>query len=437
MSSSQLPLSPEANRKPQGIPMWTALVVLFILLVIVVSAIGGVWYYIHNDKLKLERQLAQAEAATLRAELAAKQASQNSGLALAKTHQEEILGEARSATNILTRLMVESAKLKKDADVLKNNEAGKRVALFPELVDQARRFYETDLKELAPREMIVAKLENARRLELQLVEAAGTLYEPAPQIRSAVQEYKTWGEEAFQKASQARQVFSFMVSESNVKVTDVEVTSDSPTLEEMMAKSALAEAKSIQRLLVENSSGAKLDAAKIAAEAESKQIITEAELKRNEVLAKAKEDADKQARDLALRDAEGKVKDTETAVAVRGAEDLKRNILLRKKASDPRIKVKLAPFITLGYAQVYAMGIDIKPLSYKDLQTFGALTPDSNGLDRLVAAATSPADKVRPRWKINRKFYRTKPNDLEMVKEAQQLLIELGPVLVEMGLLQP
>jgi hypothetical protein len=65
------------------------------------------------------------------------------------------------------------------------------------------------------------------------------------------------------------------------------------------------------------------------------------------------------------------------------------------------------------------------------------LNQDFNGLDHLVAIAISASDKVRPRWKLNQKFYRRYPNQVEQVKEAQQLLIELGPVLVEMGLLQP
>ncbi|MEO7678693.1 MAG: hypothetical protein ABIV39_18210 [Verrucomicrobiota bacterium] len=437
MSSNQLPPSTETNRKSQGIPMGVALAFLLVLMVVIAGAIGGVWYYIHNDKLKLERELAQAQTDTLRAEIAAKTAAQNSGLALAKTRQEELLGVARAATNTLTRLMVESAQLKKDAETLKNNEAGKKVALFPELVVQARRFYEIDLKEIAPRESIVAKLEGARRIELQLLETTGTSYEPAPEIQSTIQSFKTSGEEALQNVTRARQIFSTLISESKIKVTDTVVTDASLTLEQAMEKSALAETKAVQRVLIENSTGAKQEAAKIAAEAETKGLVSKAERLRNEALAKAREETDEQARELALREAEGKIKDTETKVAVQSAEEQKQNLLFRKKASDPKIKVKLAPFITPGYAQIYHDTLDKKPISYKELQAFGALNPDFGGVDKLITVATAPLDKVRPRWKFNRNFYRSKPEVLEMVKETQGLLIELGPVLVEMGLLQP
>jgi hypothetical protein len=437
MSSSQLPLAPAPKPKPEGIPMWVALSVLLVLSIIVVTAIGGFWYYAHSDKLKMQRELEAAQAATTRAELALKQASQNAGLAVARTHQEELQVEARAATNMLTRLLVEAAKLQSDATTLKTSDPGRQVALFPDLVAQARHFYDTDLRELAPRENIVMKLEGARRIELQLVDAAGTTYEPTTEVMTTLQGFKAWGEPALQKAAQLRQILSTLVSESKVKVTNATVTANSPTLETAMAKLAQAETEAAQRLLAQNSSGAKMDAAKIAADAEARQIISEAERKRNEVNAKVGEEADKQSRDLALRVAQGKVADTKTQVAVQDAADEARKVQLRKKASDPLIQAKLAPFITPGYIQVYQTSYDKKPFSYKELQSFGALNPDFDGLDRLVAVATAANDKVRPHWKFNKKFYRTRPNDLEMVKEAQQLLIELGPVLVEMGLLQP
>ena len=51
--------------------------------------------------------------------------------------------------------------------------------------------------------------------------------------------------------------------------------------------------------------------------------------------------------------------------------------------------------------------------------------------------ALRSADRVRPRWKMNPQLYTRHPDEIEKVKEVQQLLVELGPVLVEMGKLQP
>jgi hypothetical protein len=64
------------------------------------------------------------------------------------------------------------------------------------------------------------------------------------------------------------------------------------------------------------------------------------------------------------------------------------------------------------------------------------LDPSLAGLRKLAEIATNAKDKVRPRWKLGM-YWPQKPQELEKVKEAQQLLIELGPVMVELKLLEP
>jgi hypothetical protein len=437
MNANLSPESPQPKPEPGGIPFPVALAVLLVLLVLVVAAIVGFWRYAHSDKLKADRQTQAAQAKKVKDELADKQATQNARLALAQTHQTELLATTRAATNLLGRVLVEVTRLANDAASLRTNAPGRQVALFPALVAQARHYYDSDLRELAARETVVTKLEGARLIELQLVNASGTTYEPTPEEKSAVQGFKSWGEPALQKAAQLRSALTVLVSDSKVRVTEATVTPDSPTLETAMTKLDETEIAATQRNAAQKLDEAKLEAAKIEAEAKAKEIIAAAERDADEIRAKAKAAADQQARDLALRAAESKVKDAETQVAVQTAEDQKQKTLLRKKAEDPQIQAKLAPFITPGYMQLYQRSIDKKPLSYKEMKTFGALNPDANGLDRLVAIALSGNDRVRSRWNLNRKFYSLHPNDLEQVKEAQQLLVELGPVLVEMGLLQP
>src|ERR1035441_9124527 len=251
----------------------------------------------------MQRLLDKEAADRTTREIADKEASQKTALVVAKTHQEELLTQARSATNVLTRLLADTTKLQNDAAALKTNDAGRQVALFPDLIAQARHFYETDLPELATREEIATKLEGARRIALQLVDAAGTAYEPAADVRASVQSFITWAEFAFKKTGQLRQVLSTIVSESKVKVTGAPATPNSLTLEAGMATLAQPETEATQRLFAENNADATKQAAKIAADAESKKIVSDAERKRNEELAKEKEGADQQARDQALRDA--------------------------------------------------------------------------------------------------------------------------------------
>lgn len=62
------------------------------------------------------------------------------------------------------------------------------------------------------------------------------------------------------------------------------------------------------------------------------------------------------------------------------------------------------------------------------------------GMQRLVNVAYDRIDKVRPRWTFKRNGVRgwfNNPDEVEMIKQVQQLLIELGPVLVESGQLLP
>lgn len=70
------------------------------------------------------------------------------------------------------------------------------------------------------------------------------------------------------------------------------------------------------------------------------------------------------------------------------------------------------------------------------MQAFGAFAPTMDGLKGFVDIAINQNDEERPRWRLNGKFWSTKPEQMEMVKETQKLLIELGPTLVEMKLLE-
>ena len=85
------------------------------------------------------------------------------------------------------------------------------------------------------------------------------------------------------------------------------------------------------------------------------------------------------------------------------------------------------------------MAIDKKPHSYTRLKSFGSLDPTLAGLGKLVDMACTGRDSARPRWKLKGgpNLWRRYPEEVEKVKEAQHLLIELGPVLVGMKLLEP
>lgn len=115
------------------------------------------------------------------------------------------------------------------------------------------------------------------------------------------------------------------------------------------------------------------------------------------------------------------------------------------KCNDPEVKTILAPFLDKGYfrpsdnmhgSRRYDT-VQPVPISFADLQKLGALNPTGSGADMLHKIASAPMDSMRSRWPGFRKKWQDDPGLREKVPKAQQLLIELGPTMVEMKMLQP
>ena len=252
-----------------------------------------------------------------------------------------------------------------------------------------------------------------------------------------VQSADAWVRQAEVKVEPARQTLAALVADAQVKFTRATLTANSPTLATAIARFGEQEAAAQLRQGAAVLSAARTDATVEIAAAQAQQILAEARRQAAEILQQSQEAQAAKERDLAEREAKLKLAASQTKVAVQNTVDEAQKVELRKKASDPALQAKLAPFITPGSKGVYKDSYDQQPLSYSELQNYGALAPTVEGLDKLVFIGTNLGDRVRPRWKINRVLYRKHNDQLAMVKEVQQLLIELGPVLVEMKLLEP
>ena len=176
-----------------------------------------------------------------------------------------------------------------------------------------------------------------------------------------------------------------------------------------------------------------------AVEERIRQIQQEAVAQSNMMYAAFQDQLAAQRREAELRLATNKIENAKTTVAIQTAEEDARKVELRKKASDPSVQAKLAPFIQKGYWQIEGYSTEPKPLSFTTLRSMGALDNSIKGMGTLIRIAMRLDDKVRPRWKLvgGSAYFQKYPESMEKVKEAQNLLIELGPVLVEMGKLQP
>lgn len=420
-------------------PLWTALVTLLLLAAVGLAALGAVWYYTRSDKAKLERKLQALETQQARAKLEETKAAEDAKGAVARNRQEEVLADARNATNALTRLLQDASRLATEADALKSNEAGRIVALHPDLVAQARRFYESELPGLPTTKEIISKLESARRTEQQLVSSLGTTYEPTADLSVSAQNAAMWAEQVSRPFSQAQALMTSLIRESQIKVAAAPLSASSPTLETAIRQLNQAEAALRQQTIVKQSSQATTQAVDTIAQANAERILAEARIQASNILAQANEAQAKQNREELKRQAENKVEDSKARVEASQKEDEARRVVLRKKAADPEVQGQLAPFLTPGYWRPGAVGnmsYDKKPHSLSQLQGSGALDESQAGLRKLADIACSPRDQLRPRWKLPQ-YWLKNPQQMEKVKSAQRLLIELGPVLVELKMLEP
>lgn len=433
---STLPPVPPADQ-PKGIPLWAALVGLLAITLVCLAAVGGVFYYMHRENARLRSQAATLEAEKQRHELERQKGAEADKLTLARNHQNDLLTQTRTATNALEQLLGEVNRLTADADALKTNEEGQRLALHPPLVVQARAFYEKQLPELPATEGIITRLEGARRIEQQVLAQAGTAYEPEAGLTATAQSATAFAQQELQKLAQVRTLLTSLISESKIKYTTAKLSATSPTLGATLQHLGEAEAASARQVLAEKTAEAKEQAVQTLAKAEAQRVIDEANREAAKIRAEAEEKKAEVERELALKKADQQTEDAKTKVKVEQAADEARKVELRKKAADPSVQAKLAPFLTPGYWQLTGTALEKKPLSYTKLVNCGALEPTPKGGSTMATIVSTATDRVRPRWKINPKLYTRYPSEIERIKEAQQLLSELGPILVEMKLLEP
>ncbi len=431
------PPVPSRKGARQGTPLGVAFFLVLGLAVLVIVGLLAALYYFRGEQRKTQEKLQALELQTQKGELERKTGAEKDRRLQAENSQQDLLRQARAATNALENLLAELKELDAGATALRTNDEGKRVALHPELIDQARAFYDVQLRGAPVAAEVITRLEAARRIEQQVLTQQGTAYEPTPDLLDRARQAAVSGEQDRGKVAQLRTALSTLVQESKIKYTEAKLTAGSPPLEEAIQAKVTAAAAAAQQTLVAQTTEAQKQAAQTLAEAEAKRIVEDANQKAAQMVAEAEEKKAALEREIALQQAEQKKADAQTQVAVETVQDEARKIELRKKAADPQVQAKLAPFLTPGYWQLNEITLDKKPLSFTKLKNTGALEPTTKGGSTLARIVSTSTDKVRPRWKINPLLYTRYPDAIERIKEAQQLLTELGPVLVEMGKLEP
>ncbi len=447
MDEKKNPLSAPEPTKSKGFPIWTALVALLVVALVGIASLVAILYYTRSDKARLERQMAEMQVKQEQARIDETKAADDAKLALARNKQDEVIAQARSATNVLFQLLADVRILNSEAEALKSNDAGKLIALHPDLVAQARRFYQTEFPAVVASGDVVTKLESIRRIEVQVADAVGTTFEPGADLRVTAQNTALWAEPERQKVSQVRSILGSLVRESKVKVTGPAVTSTSPTLEEAIRRLSEAESAVRQQLITQKTAEAKTEGDATLAQAEAKRVLDQAKAEAQRVIDEANEIKAQAARDTKLRQAQAKLEDVKAEVGVRDTLDEATRTRLRQRASDPAVQAVLAPFITPGLwtpstGNRPMKEIQKKPMSLSEIRAAGALNPDANGLRTLVRIACYNQND-RPRWDDVVRHnhapgdFQRDPQKVALAAERQKIFIEVAPVLVELKLLEP
>lgn len=121
---------------------------------------------------------------------------------------------------------------------------------------------------------------------------------------------------------------------------------------------------------------------------------------------------------------------------IRNAEAAAAQQRLISYAQSEEVSPFLLPFTTPGYEQLDGTRTSLpRPYSWRKLQASGALV-DRSGFDIMLQLVSTSKDKDRPRWFPNG-TYDGAHHHRDQIREMQRLLRELGPTLVEVGMLDP
>jgi hypothetical protein len=326
-----------------------------------------------------------------------------------------------------------------EAASFRTNELGRKLAAFPDLVGRARHLLDTEFRLLPSESETITRLENARRIELDLTGKLGGTYEPAADLVSANRAALAWAEEAQLRVSLAQASLTALGNEARIKVLSGEPSV--LTLDEAMRQLSTTEAVTQQTTRAEALNASRTEAATQSTSALVSTIKTEAEIRAAEMAQKNREDKARVAREIQEREAKERLAKIKTDLGVGAIDNEAQKLVLKRKAESPEIQAELAPFITAGNLTAKGrISLENQPISYSELKSMGALEPTPAGIQKMVNVAYTSRDKVRPRWEFKQRTsqsWKHVPADMERVKAAQALLIELGPVMVEMGQLAP
>ena len=329
--------------------------------------------------------------------------SQEEELSIAKARQKETMSIIQEATESLDKCASLSKVWEDEIIPLLTSEDGKFLTAKPDYVKAFSGYYNTPHPTQREIDRVRESLNTlAKPLKAALDDAAST-YVPAEAFLSQLEDYKNKAillETGYEEPTRMLKALLARAKAEGKKGTDMLEAA----VDQLAAETALEK-------------GQELDAQLKAKQKETAKRLADVQQETLEDKAKLAEDAAKQDTQIAKEQAD---KDA-----------------LIKLAKSPDIQKRLAPFITPGMTQIARLGgfgrapDEARPLSFSAIDRMKALSPDDHGRSMLVSLATN-RNNDRPKWH--------KPvtsEDWKWVKENQEYLRKLGPILIELGMLNP
>lgn len=391
----------------------------------------------------------------------------------------QVADRAREAKGLVDALAHEVSTLNERTQALLTNDEGRRLAQDSLAFFVFVRMQEDPVvtpQEVEARRNAIGKLIESLEREMKR-DALG--YTPGVAIVEEIEGIRFWGADRLARVKERAGWLSAALERADrsndvakLPTLKARMEADSAAREEALARagqrgrdagaqSAAEQVEQNERLIALNrgladaerrlrEANAQIERMKIEHDLQLKQ--QEQELRRAQVEA-----------DIRLRDAEAELERMrKLADARREAENLdstreadkvlteaqKRELVDRCKSEE--VQTRLAPFITPGYyqpARSAEMTVDKMPMSLSKLRAFGALSNTPEGYKKLIIVGSYSKDKVRPRWGFDYALVQSRsakdiigqlrPDQMDGLKTVQGYLNELGPTLVELGMLSP
>jgi hypothetical protein len=417
------------------------------VLVLVAGAAGaGIMFAVlagtGGATAQLTRKTRELQERQQRMEQEAVEAKQRERIATTKARLQAHKDEIASILRLVQDFEDELKKWKDEVVALQDNERGKNLAAG----DYYTQAYRATLRE--PRashsdvQSIQQQLETLAKPIDDALARDVTTYEPSQDLVALLQQARQTLLADIGAYADGRRRIDALVQQAARELPPATFT-----LKEAIQKLEARETDEQARAIVAREEAARKKAIEDLAQAKEKQIQQQGEdaVKKVEAETAAKKKQNEDA--ISQEQAKSDLEHAKKAAEEKRIRDEAQKTALRKEAHSDEVQKILAPFITPGFWQPAGKGPIGKKtttkagVSLKAIIEQGALEQSDSGVARLYRIACAPLQD-RPLWGARTNdetpagtLRRLTAEQVEVVKKAQDLLIRLGPTLVEEGLL--